>query len=153
MLTSCPVCLAVVALLLMDKQLMKQLLADPAYPPNKPVQMPNGTIYIPLHVAIMAGNTAAEKLLLEAGAAPTTSGVYTLGNTDSRICSSRRSMCWCRSLEVAISSSGDHVMAHRGACRNAAALGCSTVDRCTEQEGHQQQSRIRAVTDATLFKY
>jgi ankyrin repeat protein len=62
-------CLAVVALLLTYKQLMKQLLADPAFPPNKPVQMPNGTIYIPLHVAIMAHNTAAEKLLLEAGAA------------------------------------------------------------------------------------
>jgi ankyrin repeat protein len=97
MLIPCPVCVAAVALLLMAKQLMKQLLADPAYPPNKPVQMPNGTIYIPLHVAIMAGNTAAEKLLLEAGAAPTTSSVYTLGNTDSRVCNSRRSMCWCRS--------------------------------------------------------
>jgi ankyrin repeat protein len=74
-----PVCLrralAVVGLLLTDSQLMKQLLADPNFPPNKPVQMPNGTIYIPLHVAIMARNTAAEKLLLEAGAAPTS--VYT----------------------------------------------------------------------------
>jgi ankyrin repeat protein len=51
------------------EQLMKQLLADPSFPPNKPVQMPNSTIYIPLHVAIMTHNTAAEKLLLEAGAA------------------------------------------------------------------------------------
>lgn len=48
---------------------MKQLLADPAFPVNKPVQMPNGIIFIPLHVAIMQRNTAAEQLLLEAGAA------------------------------------------------------------------------------------
>ncbi|KAF6264579.1 ankyrin repeat-containing domain protein [Scenedesmus sp. NREL 46B-D3] len=53
-----------------DTKLMKQLLADPAFPPNKPVQMPNGTIYIPLHVAIMAHNTAAEQLLLDAGGNP-----------------------------------------------------------------------------------
>ncbi|WIA23813.1 hypothetical protein OEZ85_013484 [Tetradesmus obliquus] len=53
-----------------DLKLMKQLLADPAFPVNKPVQMPNGIIFIPLHVAIMQRNTAAEQLLLEAGGNP-----------------------------------------------------------------------------------
>lgn len=46
---------------------MKSLLTDPTFPPNKPVQMPNGMIYIPLHVAIMQHNKAAEKILVDAG--------------------------------------------------------------------------------------